>query len=57
LTKNSDTYRKDVVITSAMPMITIMFNRLWGLINNGEITPAENQAAATVLKNSERAFS
>ena len=38
-------------------MITIMFSRLWGLINNGEITPAENQAAATVLKNSERAFS
>ena len=41
----------------AIAIITTMLSRFWGFMNNGEITPAENQAAATVLKNSDKALS
>lgn len=41
----------------ANPNNIMALNRLSGLIKIGEITPAENQAAAIVLKNSDRALS
>lgn len=41
----------------AIPAKTNALSTPSGLINKGEIMPAENQAAATVLKNSDKALS
>jgi hypothetical protein len=44
-------------MVTAIPAKNNVFDKLSGLINNGEITPAENQAAAIVFKNSDRPLS
>lgn len=44
-------------MTMAIPAKSNVFSKVSGLMNNGEITPAENQAAATVFKNSDKALS
>ena len=49
--------RKNRVMAIAIPARINAFKKLSGLINNGEITPAENQAAATVFRNSDKALS
>ena len=46
--------RKNKAITISIPEIKRVFPRSSVLINRGEIAPAENQAAATVFKKSDK---
>lgn len=56
LTKDSDQYKKEKAKTKDTTPKRIVNDRFSGLRKNGEITPAVNQAAAMVFKNSDNAL-
>jgi hypothetical protein len=54
LSNNSDNDKKDKAIEISIPERNNIFAMLSVLAKRGEITPAENQAAATVFKKSDK---
>lgn len=57
LTRNSDQNKKEKVNNNDIDARSIVVAIFSGFKKNGDITPAVNQAAATVFKNSDSALS
>jgi hypothetical protein len=49
--------RNITVKATAIPVGNKILDNSAGLVNNGEITPAVNQAAAIIFRNSDKALS
>lgn len=56
LTKDSDQYKKENANIKEITPNRIVNDRFSGLRKNGDMTPAVNQAAAMVFKNSDNAL-